>query len=268
MLAMTWSLGEYVMGGKRGKATGVNKFWWVAFLDVYGFSNIVVDLSRKVGRSTATAYQPLEDMHQKLKEAVDEGRRRLSATYEGIATLAVSDCTFLVAPIVTTDTAAAVMSMLAAINSTRVVLTAFTTYGFIMRGGVACGPGVFFDKATGTLLGAPVLRAVAYEKVLPPPLVWLPERELRSVDEQVSSPASPVSRTLFHDDPTIAETRDGGLLATRVILPGEDDTFRERIEEQYWEHVVSGVDTVARAYRDALSILDRLNVGKPREKAE
>lgn len=253
------------MGGKRGKATGVSRFWWVAFLDVYGFSNIVADSSRKGVRSAATAYQPLKDVHQKLKEAVDEGRRRLSTTYEGIATLAVSDCTFLVAPIVTTDTTTAVNSLLAAINSTRVVLTAFTTYGFMMRGGVACGPGVFFDKATGTLLGAPVLRAVAYEKVLPPPLVWLPEKELRSVDEQVSSP---VSRTLFHDDPMIAETRDGGLLATRVILPGEDDTFRERIEQHYWEHVVSGVDTVARAYRDALSILDRLNVGKRTEKAE
>jgi hypothetical protein len=257
-----------MMGGRRGKSTLVIDFWWVAFLDVYGFSSIVAECSKKGAqaalngrRSEAATYQPLADVHQRLKEAIDEGRRRLSTSYPSTATLAVSDCIFLVAPIATTDSTAAVNSMIAAINSTCVVLTAFTTYDFIMRGGVACGPGVFFDKATGTLLGAPVLRAVAYEKALPPPLVWLPEKELLSVDERVSSD---VSRTLFKDAPTIAETRDGGLLSTRVILPLEEDAFRLRVGELYLEHVVRGVDTVARSLRDALSILDELNTRKIR----
>jgi hypothetical protein len=244
-------------------------YWWVAYLDAYGFSQTVTEASSNrtavaptSGRSKVTACHPLEAVHLQLQGAIDEARQRLGSEYPATAMLAVSDCIFLVAPIKTSTTATATSSMLAAINSTRVVLTALDLYGFTMRGGVACGSGVFFDKATGTLLGAPVLRAVAYEKELAPPLVWLPEIEMRVVDMQVPGG---LAKDLFPNAPTIAETRDGGLLATRVILPGDDKSFRRLLDQRYQKYIVNGPASVARSYRDALSIVEDL-LGEPHER--
>lgn len=218
---------------------------WVAFLDVYGFSNMF-------GRSGGS--KSLEEIHGRLKDAIKEARQLLQSHYPDSSTIAISDCIFLIAPIRYVDAKSVLHSLLNAYQSTHIVVTSFLTNGFLLRGGVACGPGVFFDQSSGTLIGPPVLRAVAYEKLFCPPLVWLPQKELAVIDEDTV-------RAAFPNEPIVAETREGGLVATRIVIPSTYKELLLHLEKEYQHHVVNGDGKVAKAYRDARAILNHASVG-------
>ena len=203
---------------------------WVAFLDVYGFSNFVAQSER-----TAT----LPETFQTLQAAHTEFAAKRSSHPE---IFFLSDNIFLVRK-TNGDNFGQFQELLADI---RVLMDTFVKRSLPLRGGVAFGSVLF---GPNLLIGSAVARAVDYEKAIHAPLVIVPEREL--ADGQVLRFARPRSELIIQ-----LPDRSLGLFSGLVVRPGNQAQYKQYALQQYRILRRTGPARAALAWKQALDVLE------------
>jgi hypothetical protein len=181
---------------------------WVVFLDVYAFSLVRAELG-----NTAIAI--------KLSAAWDKIQKDLEEESLVSLLLHLQDSLFLVFSDDTNDEDerfALVQDWIAIVQR---ILAISAQHDLLLRGGAAYGT---FESNGFAVIGEPVERAVAYEKLVLAPVVLLPANECKLETGHLEAPL-PSHAPRFR----VNRTRDGGELTSFLIIPRPYDGFRTTI---------------------------------------
>ena len=201
---------------------------WVAFLDVYGFSDMV--------RS-----QNPEHLSRRLLKARAEVVRIASTSESKPVMHSLSDSIFLVYPISTRSSKWTALRR--CIDDTQSILATFVKHGLPLRGGVAFGK---VSYGPNLLLGRAVLAAVNYEDIVPAPLVLLPAREISGKAGHIEFPVSDIHNIIL---------KDGGTMSAKLLFPSPIDGFYELVLLRAEQLALNGPYLVATAWNNARDFL-------------
>ena len=203
---------------------------WVAFLDIYGFTNSVLQSEKK--RTLPDTFDTLRGAHAEFAKK----RGSLPKTFF------LSDNVFFVRH-VNGDNFAQFQALLADI---RVFIDAFIKRKLPIRGGVSFGNVMI---GPNLLVGSCVSRAVDYEKTIHAPLVIVPEIELAHA--KVLGFAAPRTELVVQ-----LPDRSFGLLNGLVVRPGNYARYKQYALEEYRNLRTVGPPRAALAWKQALDILE------------
>jgi hypothetical protein len=195
---------------------------WVIYLDIYGFSHQV-----RTARKNET--------HEKLRDCLNRIKSR-TAQYKFILHC-LSDSIFIVAP---TRTKRDFATLRNSISITKDALDDLVAAGFLPRGALSHGQ-IFGSQQI--ILGDPIIDAVALERNLSVPAVFVPTRTLMHYAGILS----------YECD---APTKDFGLIRAHPIFPRTTGPFRTMVENRRDKALLSGPPTVARALTFLIELLD------------
>lgn len=202
---------------------------WVLFVDVYGFTSMTMSVSSE------RLAKKLRRVERALTSNIRFGRTKPLLYW-------FSDSLFCVYP--SKDNLRESTELLKQITIDVLILyQAYAQEDLPLRGGAA------FGKVTAEgrrVVGAPVIRAVSYEKLIELPFVLVPAGELRKPQDDYEF-ITPLERV---------ELRNGDVMLGKLIVPGAREHYRELALNQYRKTLIEGPYNVARVWERTLQRID------------
>lgn len=212
---------------------------WLAYLDVYGFSSIVMS-----DPNPSHVLEKLFYAHNQLKSTLDEHYRDILFFY-------FSDSIGLVLP---SEKKLDVKKFKYFIDCVTHTLQTFLENDFQLRGAITYGNLSFCNNL---LIGEPVIKAATLEKSIRSPVVVI-----KAVDIKEIMNLKPISVNLPFFD---LETREGGLSKYAIIIPYKIVEYLRIAQNKYDIHVLNGPPIVARAWRETKDLLAEISEEITRE---
>ncbi|SMD14520.1 hypothetical protein [Rhizobium sp. RU36D] len=203
---------------------------WVAFVDVYGFTQLLRDSKGN-----------LVDLHRRIEQAQKASQVRFEK--KGVKYFPFSDNLFIAVPTTGSNNADALELLLSAV---REAIDKHIVQDLPLRGGIAFGPVSF---SSGLLVGEPVIRAVEYEKSVGLPMVILPEYET-SVCADIHGLIKK-----FIKIPYPASSSRPGILSVCTIIPKRPHGYVEYANRRMEQFSINGPPHVAFAWQEVVKLI-------------